>query len=24
MYESMVLRGFKNKIYYRGESDHEG
>jgi energy-coupling factor transporter transmembrane protein EcfT len=24
MYESMVLRGFKNKIYYRGEWDHEG
>ncbi len=24
MYESMILRGFKNKIYYRGESNHEG
>lgn len=23
MYESMTLRGFKNRIHYRGESNHE-
>ncbi len=23
MYESMTLRGFKNKIHYRGDSNHE-